>query len=310
MRVLVTGATGFIGSHLVPLLLEHHEVVVLARSPERARRRLGSGGPLEVHRWLPDRGPPPDAAFEGIDAVIHLAGENIGKGRWTASRKALLRRSRLETTAALVNRLPDSCRALLCASAIGAYPGRPGEVYTEATPLEAPPAGDFLHQLVQDWEAAARRAITDQRRVVHFRTGIVLGHDGLLGTLLPSFKVGAGSIVGSGEQHVPWIHVEDAARLMLWALEHEELSGPLNVVGPAPVRYEAFAKAIGRALGRPAWLKVPEAAIKLAMGEQAALALESFKVLPQRATDAGFAFRFETVDDALADLLQRGRQAA
>lgn len=318
MRVLVTGATGFIGSHLVERLSSEHEVVAAVRDVDRARSQLGSK--VQLHRWVPlDAGqrdtyraptPPPPEALEHVDAVIHLAGENIGKGRWTASRKEALRRSRIETAQALIGQLPDSCRTFISASAIAAYPGRQGERYTEDTALDPPPPDDFLHRLVHDWEAVARTAEARGCRVAMLRTGLVLGEEGLLSALVPSFKLGAGSVVGSGEQHVPWIHVDDVARMYQWALEDPAALGPINAVGPAPISYKAFAQALGRALGRPAWLKVPEAAVKLAMGEQAALALESYDVHPVRAIEHGFTFTYDTVDEALDAVLNAPRRQA
>lgn len=289
MKVLVTGATGFVGSHLARRLEEvGHEVVVVSR-----RRGVG-------YDWS-DEGL--HDAVEVSDAVVHLAGRNLFDGRWNARRRAELRSSRVETTeriARLAARLRT--RVLVTASAVGYYGPRGDEDLDESSP----PGDDFLARLCRDWEAAAAPARDAGVRVATVRIGVVLGRDGgALERLLTPFRLGLGGPVGSGRQPFPWVHVEDLASLLLFLLEHDDARGPFNGTAPGVVDMATFARALGRALHRPAVLPLPGFALRLALGEVADVLLTGQRALPRRALEAGFAFRFPDLDAALRDLVGR-----
>jgi len=301
MRVLVTGATGFIGRALVPVLRrEGHSVVVWVRSEARARGRLGA----EVDTVDAGAGTAAlTAALEQCDAVVNLAGEPILGGRWTAARRKVLRDSRVGVTDRLVQAIAAGRRrprVLISGSAVGYYGDRADEVLKE----NSPPGRDFLAELGQEWEAAARAAETLGLRVVTLRTGVALGRDGgALAQMLPPFRLGLGGPVGSGRQFMPWIHLHDLVKIIAVALVDERVRGPINGVAAAPVRSRDFAKALGRALRRPAVLPVPALALRALFGEAATVLLGSQRVDPAALRGLGFSFAFPTIDLALADVL-------
>lgn len=298
MHVLVSGGSGFVGSYLVGLLVARGDrVTIVSRTPNRVRTARAG---VRAAAWLPD--------LSGFDAVVHLSGESIVGRRWTDQVKAELRRSRLESTQRIVEGLKQAERkpsVLVCASAIGIYGERPGEELTEDSSLA--PEGDFLGDLCRDWEAEARRAESEAGvRTVNLRTGIVLGADGgALRTMLRPFRLGVGGPLGSGKQMFSWIHQEDLGRMILFALDHPELHGPLNGVGPNPVSMKSFARTLGKVLRRPALLPAPIFALRLALGEVAGMLTADQKVLPKRALEAGFEFEHGELEPALRDLLQR-----
>lgn len=300
MRVFLTGGTGFIGTHVVRALLARgDECVVVSRSerdPWRDPRvRLVRGDPTAAGDWQRD--------VAGADAVINLAGAPIVEPpkRWTAARKFLLRESRVQTTrqvVAAIRTASPTPAALLSSSAIGFY-GSDGD-----RPLdESAPAGDdFLARLAREWEAAAEDA-RDVTRVALLRTGNVLGTGGgALAPMLPIFKAGLGGPWGDGTQWWSWIHIADQVGLMLFALDRG-LSGPVNLTAPHPVTVNEFARTLGTVLQRPTVFRVPAPLLKLALGEAAAALLNLPRVIPKRAQDAGYAFRFPTLEGALRDLL-------
>jgi uncharacterized protein (TIGR01777 family) len=300
MRVLVAGATGFIGRALVPVLLrESHTVVVWSRSEARTRSRLGadveileaSGGPEALTR-----------ALERCDAVVNLAGEPI-MSRWTTARRRILRESRVDFTERLVQALAAARRrpgVLVSGSAVGYYGDRADEILDEASA----PGNGFLADLCQAWEAAARRAETLGLRVVTLRTGVVLGREGgALAQMLPPFKLGLGGSIGSGRQFLPWIHLHDLVAIVLTAVMDERICGPVNGVAPEPVRSRDFASALGRALHRPAFLPTPALALRLLFGRAAAVLLGSQRVMPEALRRLGFSFSFPTLEAAFADIL-------
>ncbi len=299
MRVLVTGATGFIGRALVPALQrEGHTVVAWTRSPARARARLGA----EIEA----AGPGPDAlarALESCDAVVNLAGEPILGGRWTAARRQVLVESRVGFTSRLVDAMaaaPRRPRVLLSGSAVGYYGDRGDETLEEGS---APGRG-LLADLCVDWESAARRAEPLGARVVLLRTGVVLGRDGgALAQMLPPFRLGLGGPVASGRQYLPWVHLHDLVAVIVSALADERMRGPINGVGPAPATSREFAGALGRALGRPAFLPVPSLALRALFGQASEVLVASQRAVPAALARLGFAFAFPTLDAALADVL-------
>lgn len=300
MRVLITGATGFLGRALcLRLLRDGHQLKAWSRSP---RAVAGALGP-EVEACGGDDDAL-EAALEDVDAVIHLAGEPVLPGRWTGPRKAALVQSRVGLTWRLVRALralPRRPRALLSASAVGLYGDGGDAVLTE----QSPPGQGFLADLCREWEAAARGAEDLGMRVVRLRIGIVLGRDGgALGPLAPLFRFGLGGPQGSGRQFVPWIHLDDAVEAMVRALQDEAVSGPLLLCGPDPVPQAELARALGRALRRPALLPAPAFALRLALGEAATALLEGQRAVPEGLRQLGFRFRFPTLDAALTDLLR------
>jgi uncharacterized protein (TIGR01777 family) len=273
---------------------------VLTRSASRGRRR--------TVQWRPDgtRGPWADA-IEGSDAVVNLAGESIAGRRWSASRKRQILDSRITATRSLVaaiNTASSPPPVFLSGSAVGYYGLLDDRRVTESTP----PGTDFLARVCVDWETAAAAA-AGRARVVALRTGIVLAREGgALPEMLLPFKLGAGGPVGTGKQYWPWIHADDWTALAVWLLRNPAVSGPVNLTAPSPVTNHEFARALGRAMHRPAFLPAPAFALRLILGEMAdALLLSGQRAVPEKAERGGFSFRYTTVDAALADLFTKSR---
>ncbi|MFM8985878.1 MAG: TIGR01777 family oxidoreductase [Planctomycetia bacterium] len=299
MKALVTGATGFVGPRLLRLL---DRPIVVSRNPDRARASVGHLAERIV-RWDPMEGPPPAEAFEGVDAVLHLAGESVAEGRWTAAQKNRIRDSRVLGTRHLVQGITQTARkpsVLVSASAVGYYGDRGDEELTES----ARPADDFLARVCVDWEREAVAAEKAGVRVVTARTGIVLGAGGgALAKMLTPFKLGGGGPLGNGRQWMPWIHVADLARLYVHAAETGSIQGAMNAVAPHPVRNSEFTKALGRALHRPAFIPAPYFGLRLLFGEFAQVLFASQRVIPRVALDSGFVFQFPEIAAALREIL-------
>ncbi|MCL9759584.1 TIGR01777 family oxidoreductase [Frankia sp. AiPa1] len=299
MRIVVTGASGLIGSALVPALrADGHEVNVLVRRPPRA------GGEIA---WDPAAGRLDPAALAGVDAAVHLAGAGVGDHRWTASYRRTLRDSRIAGTELLARTLAGldpRPRVLLSGSAIGWYGIDAGAA---TGPLdESAPAGDgFLARLVEDWEAAAQPAREAGIRVCTLRTGIVLAPDGgVLARQLPLFRLGLGGRLGSGRQWLSWIALPDHVGAVRFLLATQPVSGPVNLVAPEPVTNARFTSALAGALHRPAFAAVPRAALRLALGEFADEGvLASQRLAPTVLTTAGFRFAHNDIDGALRSIL-------
>ncbi|EOI1353495.1 TIGR01777 family oxidoreductase [Citrobacter amalonaticus] len=297
MKILVTGGTGLIGGHLVPRLQElGHQVTVLTRRPDNARGKLND----RVTLWdtLEDK-----QNLDGIDAVINLAGEPIADKRWTTEQKERLCQSRWRITqklADLINASEMPPSVLISGSAAGYY-GDLGEVVVTE---EEPPHNEFTHKLCARWEQIACEAQSDRTRVCLLRTGVVLApKGGILGKMIPPFRLGLGGPIGNGRQYLAWIHIDDMVNAILWLLDND-LRGPFNMVSPYPVRNEQFAHALGHALQRPAILRVPATMIRLLMGESSVLVLGGQRALPKRLEAAGFPFRWYDLEEALADVIR------
>ncbi len=312
MRVAVTGGTGFIGKRLVPLLQENgHEVVALVRDEERAADALPGA---DVFEYDPFDVESVRAGIEGCDAVVNLAGdnvfgsadENVMTRRWSKSKRAKIRDSRVVTTRTLVEAmeaLGSACpKTLLSGSAIGYYGPRPADrpcLEDEFDATNFAPR-DFLAGVCREWEAAARNAKVLGVRVVLLRTGVVLGRgEGALKTMEGPFKKGVGGPVGSGEQMMSWIHVVDCARMMVFALENDAVRGPLNVTAPNPVSNKQFAKALGSAMGKPAVLPMPGFMLRIVLGGVAEVVTQGQNVPPKKASELGFRFQYPTLGQAL-----------
>ncbi len=306
MRVFITGGTGLIGIRLIRhLRLRDDQVVVLSRRSDAAQRvgadcEVVQGDPVQPGAWQ-------DKAAE-CDAIVNLAGENLVGGRWTNSFKNALRDSRVKATehgAQAIARNPKrgdgSPKVFISGSAIGIYGPHGDEPVDESTP----PGDDFLARLCVDWEKATAPAAEAGVRVVLARTGVVLDKQGgALKKMLLPFKMGVGGPVGSGKQFMPWIHYADETGLLAFALDTPAASGPMNLTAPNPITNKEFGKALGRALGRPALIWTPGFALKLLMGEGAEVVLTGAKVLPKKALEWGYQFRFSQIDAALVDVLK------
>jgi uncharacterized protein len=299
MRVAITGASGLLGSALVPYLRSGgHDVVRLVRRAPAAKDEV---------RWDPAAGTVDAAALEGVDAAVGLSGESIAEGRWTDARKAALRSSRVGPTRLLAETLAGLTRqpkVLVSASAVGYYGNRGDAWLTEAEP----PAEDFLARLSAEWESAARPAANAGIRVVHPRIGVVLTPaGGALGKMLLPFKLGLGGVLGRGSQYMSWIAIDDLLGVIGHLLQGDGAAGPVNAVAPEPVTNTAFTKTLGRVLERPTVARVPAFALRLALGEMAeATLLSSARVRPERLLTTGYRFRYPTLEGALRHVLGRG----
>lgn len=303
MKLVVAGGTGFIGTALLETLARQgHALVLLTRSPSTARAPGATalfwqpGSPGAWENVLPE-------ALDGADGVINLAGEPIAGKRWSEAQKQRLRASRLEPTRALVGAIGKLKRKpgfLLNASAVGYYGPRGGEAVTEADG----PGGDFLAGLCRDWEAEAMKAEAHGLRVVRLRTGVVLGNGGgALAKMAPPFRFYIGGPLGSGAQWMPWIHLEDEVGLIRFLSENPAARGAVNATAPNPVTMKEFAKALGKALHRPAWAPVPAFALRLMLGEMAEMLLTGQRALPAAAERLGYPFRHPALPEALKNIL-------
>lgn len=306
MRILVTGASGMIGSAVCDALLARaDEVVGLSRDPGRAR---ATNPTVRWHPWAPASERPPEAAFEGVDAVVNLVGEEINQ-RLTEEAKGRIHESRVRATKNLVDGLVAARSGnggpgvLVSQSAVGYYGDRGEAIVDESTE----PGAGFLSELPVEWEAAARAAEEAGVRVAIFRTGHVLDPaGGLLKQLLLPFKLGVGGPLAGGDQYMPWIHRDDEAGLLAWAASTPEVSGALNATAPNPVTNREFSKALGKVLRRPAVIPAPKLAVRVLRGEELAEAIAGGqRVIPRRALDLGYEFRWPELEPALRDLLSR-----
>lgn len=285
MKILITGASGLVGTELQKSFAEKgYEMLLASRSEPKDDKHI---------QWSIEEGFTEPEKLEGIDAVVHLAGENVSGGlRWSDEKKKAIRDSRVLGTRNVVDaisKLKDKPKVFVASSAIGFYGERGDEEVTESSS-----AGDtFLADVSKEWESESRRAEDAGIRTVLLRTGIVLSKDGgALGTMLTPFKLGVGGVVGSGKQWMSWISMEDEIAIINFVIENENIRGAVNAVSPNPVTNQEFTKTLGEVLYRPTFLPLPEFAVSMVFGEMGdALLLASTKVIPKRLTDAGFEFK-------------------
>ena len=299
-RIVVTGATGLVGSLLCNKLEKAGAKAI------RAVRRPVQDDARELY-WNPDRGEIDRAKLEGVDAVVHLAGENIAGGRWTEAFKQKILDSRIKGTHLISDalaRLERKPRVFICASAIGYYGNRGADVMTE----QSAPDTDFLAQVCAQWEASCQAARDAGIPVTNIRIGVVLSPDGgALAKMLTPFKLGAGGKIGSGDQYMSWIALDDLVGAIVYLLSRDEpVTGPVNIVAPNPATNLGFTKTLGRVLSRPTFFPMPAFAARLLLGEMAdALLLSSTRVAPQALISSGFKFQYPELEPALRHLLHR-----
>jgi uncharacterized protein (TIGR01777 family) len=301
LRVFIAGGTGLVGRHLIKQLVARgDEVVCLTRNPDLVAESLPSsvhiigGNPVIPGDW--------QAEIRDCDAVVNLAGQSVADGFWTGKTKRGIRRSRLSTTFNIVQALEERVKpaVLVNASATGFYGDRGEEALRE----DSEAGHGFLARLACEWEHTAQQAESDQVRVVVVRIGVVLAREGgALPKMAGPFKLGLGGPLGSGRQYFPWIHISDLVRVILFALDQEDISGPVNACVPDPPTQREFARDLGRALGKRAALPAPAFALKLLLGEKAQILLASQRVVPAVLKAAGFKFRHGDIPGALSDLL-------
>jgi len=295
MKIVVAGGTGFIGGAVVDALLGRGDSVTLLSRGAPARR----ADSLEAVAWDGKSTGAWVKSVDGADAVVNLCGENVAAGRWTPARKLALIRSRVDSTRALVAAISQAAkrpRVLVNASAVGYY----GAAAESRCAESAPPGRDFLAALCGQWEREALAAEPLGARVVLARLGVVLGDGGALARMAVPFKLFVGGPLGGGRQAFPWVHRDDVVGAILFALEREALSGPVNVAAPQAVSNREFSAALGRALRRPSWAPVPAFVLKLALGEMSDMLLGGPAVEPKKLLDTGYAFKYPDADSALA----------
>jgi hypothetical protein len=299
MKLVITGATGFIGSAVVDQLWsQYHSLSLLSRNPPREIN-------VTKKEWLVwNPGVPGDWEYcvDGADGIINLAGEPLAAKRWTEARKEKIRSSRLDSTRALVRAIAKAKikpKFLINASAVGYYGARGDEAITE----ESASGTDYLARVCVEWEAEAKKAESEGVRVVLLRTGIVLDRGrGALAKMVPPFKFFAGGPLGSGNQWMPWIHIEDQVGLLLFLMNNENAHGPFNCTAPNPVTMAEFSKTLGETLNRPSWATVPGGVLALVLGEMSEILLNGQRALPQAALKLGYQFRYPHLLPALQSL--------
>jgi uncharacterized protein (TIGR01777 family) len=305
MKILITGATGFVGSALTKKLLSQgHEINILTRSTEKLAS-VFQNPHVTAFEWKDTSTLPPRACIEGINGVINLMGENIAAKRWSKEQKKKLHTSRVESTLNLTTLLNQNLTApldfFISASAVGIYPVNLNDCLTE----DARPGQNFLATLCKDWEAAAH-TVQKVNRVVILRTGVVLEqYGGALAKMLPPFKLGLGGPIGDGNHFMSWIHLDDLVNLYSAAVNNKEMNGVYNATAPHPTDNFHFTKALGHALHRPTLVPVPATALKLAFGEMSSVILDSQKIISKRLPEPHFGFQYETIEAAVNKIFER-----
>jgi len=300
VKILITGGTGVVGTQLTSRFIQDgNEVTILTRAgkgPEKGSARISylQGDPTQKGPW--------QEAIKNHDAVINLAGASIFS-KWTEKHKKAIRESRVNTTRNIVEGIPSRPErpvTLFSTSAVGYYGFHGDEELFEASP----PGNDFLAQIAVEWEGEALKAVEKDARVVITRFGIVMGEKGgALSQMIPLFKKYIGGPIGSGKQWFSWIHIKDLAEAFVFMMEHPEISGPVNVCSPNPVRNKDLAKALGKVLHRPSFIPAPGFMVKLVLGEFGSVILEGQRVLPRRLLDLGFVFQYPDIDKALQSIV-------
>jgi len=300
MKVLITGGTGFVGTQLTARLIQDgNEVTILTRSPKGP---TGTASGISYLHGDPTQKGPWQESIKNHDAIVNLAGASIFN-KWTEAYKKLIIESRMTTTRNLVEGIPahgDKKMTLFSTSAVGYYGFHGDEELVE----ESPPGNDFLARLAVEWETEAFKAKERSARVVITRFGIVLGEKGgALGQMIPLFKKFIGGPIGSGRQWFSWVHIKDLAEAFVFLMHHPEISGPVNLCAPKPVRNKDLAAALGKTLHRPSFMPAPGFMIKLVLGEFGSVILEGQRVIPRRLLDSGFAFQYPDIDRALQSIV-------
>lgn len=305
MKILITGATGFVGTSLAAKLLEQgHELHILSRESGHVPS-VFQNSKVTVFSWRDTSTPPPVESISGINGVINLMGENIAAKRWSDEQKKKLHSSRVESTLQLTKLINENRTTpldfFISASAVGIYPVNTDETLTEDSKL----ASNFLGTLCQNWEAAAH-TLKNVKRVVNIRTAVVLeSHGGALAKMLPPFKLGLGGPIGDGNHVMSWIHLEDLVNLYAKAVNDESFNGVYNGSTPNPVDNFHFTKALGHALNKPTLFPVPALALKIAFGEMSSVILDSQHVISKRLPEAGFTFKYPTIEEAFAAIFKK-----
>ncbi len=301
-RILVCGATGFIGTRLCSFILESgHECIAFSRRPQEARNILPPG--VEIHRWNATKELPPKQIIETVDAIVNLIGAPIFTYLTEKKKKEILS-SRVDSTANLVRAMGGCVNApevYIGGSAVGYY-GDKGEAEVTEDSL---PGDDFLARVCVAWEEEAKKAAKHGVRVVCIRTSPVLGRGGgLLSAMSGAFRLGLGGPLGSGRQWMPWIHMEDEVGIILHAIENQDVSGPINAVSPHRVRNAEFTKTLGKVLNRPTFLRIPAFALKLLLGDLGKAMLASQRVSCKKIVDSGYSYKFPDLENSLRECLQ------
>jgi hypothetical protein len=301
MNVAIFGGTGFVGRNLTrELLANGYQVFVVTRNRQNAADSLGNK--VRIIEW--DNISPLSSICElrEIDAVINLTGESIGSRRWSNSVKREILASRLRTTGAIVSAINNRViqpQMLINASAVGYY----GPCQDVGITESAAAGQDFLAQVCRDWENEAYKAQSDLTRAITIRIGVVLGNEGALNRMAMPFKFYLGGPLGTGNQWLSWIHIQDLTSMIRFIIEHQELTGPINATAPESVRMRDFCKVLGEVLKRPSWVPVPEFLLKVALGQMAEMLLHGQRAVPEKILGAGFDFRFPELRSALEDAL-------
>lgn len=301
MKIAIAGGSGFVGKEITSHLLQKgHEVCILTRETGTKQKSPG----VTYVQWLND-GNTPETELDGIDCFINLAGESLNSGRWTKKRKEQIKESRITAAHEMVRilkKLKRKPKVVLNASAIGYYGTSLTDSFDESDRIDP---SDFLSETVTIWEAAAAESETEGIRTVYMRFGVILGkEEGALPRMALPYKLFAGGTIGSGEQWLSWIHIEDVARAAIFCMEQEDIKGPVNFTAPSPATMSRMGKAIGKALRRPHWMPVPSFMLKAALGEMSILILQGQKVFPSKLLKAGYQFAYPGLDQALDNIFR------
>ena len=305
MKIVITGATGLVGSRLVAKLnQEGHQILVLTRNPNKAQKAFPASAypQLEIVQYAPQESGEWQKSISGCDAVVNLAGEPIAE-RWSPQQKQAIMSSRQIGTRKLVEAIATAeqkPQVLVSGSAIGYY----GTSETAAFEENSPAGNDFLAQVCQAWEAEAQKVTELEVRLVILRVGIVLANGGALGKMIGPFKMFAGGPIGSGKQWFSWIHRDDLVNLIIQAINQIDMSGVYNATSPHPVRMNKLCQTLGEVMNRPSWLPVPDFVLEVLLGDGAIVVLEGQQVLPQKTQSTGFNYQYADLKPALVEIIK------